>query len=244
LPAAPAAGAQKLDPQFHAILCQCRVKPEHIAALGDADCDSSAVFGPIAKTEETFYLYIKRILNVDPDARGEDAVPAARLFMAWEVCRKRTEVETEATAQRAVNRMPVQLAIDVFQSARDAFERKQGRVYVDHKIPSENYFEKKVGEMESSLKAEKLSSVSNFAQEERQRTLGTTPGWHQDFDTAGRGILKVNKKDFYVAMPKDESTLKNRFEVVGAMLEMMKMRFMANPILATAALELTEEYAE
>ena len=54
-------------------------------------------------------------------------------------------METEATAQRAVNRMPVQLAIDDFQSARDAFERKQGRVNADHKIPSENYFEKKVG---------------------------------------------------------------------------------------------------
>ena len=57
----------------------------------------------------------------------------------------------EASAQRAVNRMPVQLAIDDFQSAKDAFERKQGRAYVDHKIPPENYFEKKVGEMESSL---------------------------------------------------------------------------------------------
>ena len=66
--------------------------------------------------------------------------------MAWEVCRNRTEVEKEASAQRAVSRMPVQLAIDDFQSARDAFERKKGRVYVDHKIPSENYFEKKVGE--------------------------------------------------------------------------------------------------
>ena len=91
LPAAPAAGAQKLNPQFHAILCQCKVKSEHIAALGDADCDSAAVFGHIAKTEEKFYVYIKRILNADPDAKGEDAVPAARLFMAWEVCRKRTE---------------------------------------------------------------------------------------------------------------------------------------------------------
>ena len=45
-------------------------------------------------------------------------------------------------------------------------------------------------------------------------------------------------------MPKDESTPKNRFEVMGAMLEMMKMRFMANPILATASLELTKEHAE
>ena len=69
-----------------------------MAALGDSDCDSTAVYGHIAKTEEKFYLYIKRVLNVDPDARGEDAVPAARLFMAWEACRKRAEVETEAMA--------------------------------------------------------------------------------------------------------------------------------------------------
>ena len=132
LPAAPAAGAKKLDPQFHAILCQAKVKPEHMAALGDADCDSAGVFGHIAKTEEKFLVFLKRVLNLDPDTRGEDAIPAARLTMAWESCRKRTEVEVEATAQRAVNRIPIQLAIDDFQSARDAFERTQGRLFLDH----------------------------------------------------------------------------------------------------------------
>ena len=136
------------------------------------------------------------------------------------------------------------MAIDDFQSARDAFERAQCRISVDHKVPSENYFETKVGEIESSLKPEKLNAVTNMAQEERQRTPGTHSGHYQDFDSAGRGLLKVHKKDFYVPFPKDEATLRNRLEVLGAMLEMLKMRFMSNPILATASLDLMKEYAE
>ena len=48
LPAALAAGAQKSDPQFHAILCQYKVKAEHNVALGDADYDATAVYGHIA----------------------------------------------------------------------------------------------------------------------------------------------------------------------------------------------------
>ena len=152
------------------------------------------------------------MLNVDPETRPADFLPAARLTIAWEACKKRAEVETEANAQRAVNRLPVQLAIDDWQSARDAFERAQGKTFPDHKVPSENYFEKKVGEVETYLKAEKLSAVTSFAQEERQRTPGATPG-----------------------------ALRNRFEVMGAMLEMLKARYMANPVLATASLALMKE---
>ena len=101
-----------MDPQFHALLCGNKVRTEDIKALETAGVDSAKMFGHIAKTDEKFALFIKRICNVDPEARGEDAVPSARLYMAWEACKKRAEVEFEAEAQRAVNRLPVQLAID------------------------------------------------------------------------------------------------------------------------------------
>ena len=45
-------------------------------------------------------------------------------------------------------------------------------------------------------------------------------------------------------MPTDESTLRNRFEIMGAFLEMLKMRFVSNPILATASLDNMKEYSE
>ena len=81
-PAGAAAGVALLDPRFAAILSQSKVSAVHQAALGDAGVDNSDVFGHIARNEDKFYLFMKRVLNLDPDARGEDAVPAARLFMA------------------------------------------------------------------------------------------------------------------------------------------------------------------
>ena len=54
----------------------------------------------------------------------------------------------------------------------------------------------------------------------------------------------MQKKDFYILNPTDEAGLRNRFDVMGAMLEMLKMRFMSNPILATASLEIMRDYAD
>ena len=108
-------------------------------------------------------------MNLDDDVRPADAVPIAKLVMAWEVCRKRTEVETEVAAQRAVNHLPPQFAIDDHQTAREAFELREGKPFGNHKIPSEACYERKIGEMETCLKAEKLVAVTHLAEEERQK---------------------------------------------------------------------------
>ena len=122
-----------------------------------------------------FAKFIKDICGVDPDARGTDAIPSARLFTAWESCKKRNEVETEQTAHRAVQNLPPTVSADDFQAAREAWEQKAGKTYPDHKIPSENFFEKKVGEVEGSLKADRLTNVASLAQEERQKTPMAAP---------------------------------------------------------------------
>ena len=84
----------KLDSRFAAILNQCRVPAATMKLMGDKDVDSMGVFGHIASTEQKLELFCKRVLNLDPETRGEDTVPVARLTMAWEQCRKRGEIET------------------------------------------------------------------------------------------------------------------------------------------------------
>ena len=106
-----------------------------MAALGDAGVESAAIFGHVARTEEKLLKFLKTTLNLDDDARPADAVPIARLVMAWEMCRKRTEVETEVVAQRAVNHLPPQLAIDDHQTPREAYEKQEGKTFANHRIP-------------------------------------------------------------------------------------------------------------
>ena len=63
-PAAPSSGADKLEPQFHAILSQNKVEKQYLDLLGDSGCDSASVFGHIGGRgpggEEKFAKYLKR----------------------------------------------------------------------------------------------------------------------------------------------------------------------------------------
>ena len=53
-------------------------------------------------------------------------MPIDELLMTWEMCHKRTGVETEVAAQRAVFHLPPQLAADDHQTAREEYEHKEG----------------------------------------------------------------------------------------------------------------------
>ena len=237
-------GAAKLDPRFAAILAQNDVPVAQRDLLGDAGVFTTSVFGHIARTEEKLEKFLKRVLNLDSDVTAMDAIPIAKLVIVWETCRKRSEVEVEAAAHRVVNHMPPQLAVDDHCSAREGLEKLLGRKVPDHKIPSESYFEKKVGEIESGFKAEKLTMVTNLCQEERQRTPNAVANSALHFDNLGHPTLKTQKKDFYVQLPTDEPSLRIRFDVMSAALNMLKMRFISNPVLASVTPDLMRDYCD
>ena len=60
----------------------------------------------------------------------------------------------------------------------------------------------------------------------------------------GQPTLKTSRKEFFVPLPNDEASLRNRFEVMGACLMMLKMRFLNNYALSTVTPELMREYAD
>ena len=88
--------------------------------------------------QENFYTLAWTTLTLDDDTRPDDALPIAKLPMAWESCKKRSEVETEAAAHRAVKHLPPQLAVEDIQTAREAYEKKENKVLEGHKVPSES----------------------------------------------------------------------------------------------------------
>ena len=100
---------QQARPRFLSLLQQNDVSLENIAKLGTAGCKTIALFGHVGKDEARLEAYLKAVLNLDPTARAEDFIPVAQLVIVWTACRKRSEVETEAQAQRVVNHLPPQL---------------------------------------------------------------------------------------------------------------------------------------
>ena len=242
--AATATGVEKLDPRFAAMMSEAGIPPEEQAKLGTANCTTAALFGYVAKTEERLEKFIKNVVDLDPENKPQDAIPFARYVLVWEACRKRRELEVESAAARAVNHLPPVLALEDHQQTREAFEKALGRTLPHHKVPSENYFEKKVYEAETNFKAEPLTNVTNFAQEERQRRPEAERGSNQsmDFDNRGQPTLKTKKTDFYVPLPTDEPSLRNRFEVMAACLCMLKMRFGSHPILSSVEMSFFTDY--
>ena len=122
-------GADKLDPRFSAMLSQAKISKALMDILGDADVESAAIFGHLARSEENFLELLKSVLNLDADTRPLDAIPIAKLTLVWEACRKRTEVEQEASARRPIDHLPPQLTLEDHQTAREAFEKGQGQIF-------------------------------------------------------------------------------------------------------------------
>ena len=96
-------GKDALNPHLLAMLTQGKVKDEHIKAIGDAGADTAAVFGKLGGDEKGFTAWCVATLTMDATT---DAIPLARLVLVWEACRKRTDLESESAAQRAVARLP------------------------------------------------------------------------------------------------------------------------------------------
>lgn len=240
-----ASGVNKLDARFQAMLTQNQIDLAHMEALGNGGCTSAPIFGHLAQTQEKLKEYLKAVCNLDSDVRIQDSSPIVKLLILWESCRKRTDVETEAAAHRAVNRLLLLLTVEDFATAREALEKKRGRTIPDWNILSENYFQKKVGEIETGFKTDKLTAVTSYAQEERHRQpKGMGSAASLDFDERGVGTLRQQKTDFYVAMPQDKPGLDNRFEIIDTLLGMLQMRFPQNPFLATYEDGMMKDYGE
>ena len=93
------------------------------------------------------------------------------------------------------------------------------------------------------MKADKLIAVTSFAQEERQRTPNAVEQAIH-FDSKGLPTMRTQKWDFFAPMPADEYGLRNRFEIMGALMEMLKLRNMSNAIIASASLSLMKDYVD
>ena len=210
-----------------------KVEVPTMETIAKAGGETIGLYGHLASDEPTMRAWLTQVLTLDPAARPMDSVKLAKLIIAWESCRKRHDVELEVNAKRAIDNLPPQVTKEDHKVARTAFEAKFGKK-PDFQIPSEALFQKMLGEMATGWKAPRLSAITNLAQE---KELGdnTPSGTSMDFDSGGTPKLKQQKKEFFIPMPHDEPSLRNRLLVLGAAYGMVRAQHTSNPILQTFA---------
>lgn len=235
--AANPVGIAALDPRFLSMLLEAKIPEKICVLLGDAGVDSATLFGKMCKDGAAFESYLKDVLSVDPVARPADMVLQGRLWMVWEGCGIRADVEVRAQAERAVARLPPQIHQGELEVAKRAFEAMTGQELQRHLCPSGPYFERKIGHVCGFFEGEKLSTVTNLNQQDANASPGV------EFDQISR-TLKMQMKDFAIPNPRDPEELANRFKVMAVCTMFCKMRYSANPKLATVRMELFSNYVD
>lgn len=229
----------KIEPRFLAILQQCDVAEKEMVALVNTKVLSAGLFGHIAKDEDGVIAFLKATCNIDVEQRAEDWIIRSQLLMAWESCRTRGQVEIKEAAQRAVCQLPPQLALGDHERARKAFENIEHMELPEYLTPSESYFERKIGQVQTFFEAESLCTVTNKCQQDSNMTSAGV-----DFDSRGVGTFKLQKKDFGVSFPDDPESFKHRIKVVGICHMFLKLMFPSNPKLATIDMEVFRRYSD
>ena len=238
---ATAAPAAQMEPRLRAIMEGLKVDVATMNTIARAGGETIALYGHLGHDEPAMRTWLSQVLTLDPTARPEDSLKLAKLIIAWEACRKRHDVELEVNAKRAIENLPPQITKEDHKVARISFESKYGKK-PDHQIPSEALFQKMLGDMATGWKADKLSAITNLAQE---KEMGDKPaGTSMEFDSGGAARLKQQKKEFFVPMPHDEPSLRNRLQVLGAAYGMVKAQHSSNPVLQTFDMELMRDYAD
>ena len=115
---------------------------------------------------------------------------------------------------------------------------QKGKGLEKHQIPSKPYFERLIGMAETFYVAEALSSVTNMTQADQNQVPST------DMDSSGRVYVKLATKEFVVPLPRESEGLRNRFKVMSAAWNMLRMRFPSNPKLVTITSEVFDDYAD
>ena len=160
----------------------------------------------------------------------------AKLVSVWEAAKTTVHVENELAAQRKSQNLPPQVGDREVAQLREIFETQHFRL-TDVMVPSDGYFERKVGELEKIWEAEPLTDVTNRCQRDVNRNSGIA--WDN-----GTNQFKTVEKRFGVPMPEDSEGLAIRSRTMGIAWHLLRLRSPNNPVLASASYEVFDRYTE
>ena len=235
--AAPPAGREKLEPRFAAMLEGADVDVKTMDAFGTVGLRTLAVFTGLGKDDEKLRAFLKKPpIDLDEDKDVMSSLEVAKLVSVWEAAKTTIHVENEAKAQRQNMSLPPRVGDKEVANLRSIFETSFFKLD-DVMIPSDGYFERKVGQMEKVWEAEPLTDITNVCQKDVNRNAGVA--WDN-----GTNQFKTVEKRFGVPLPDDSEGLRARLRTLGISWHFLKLRNPNKPELATASYEVLDRYTE
>ena len=164
-----------------------------------------------------------------------DPIEIAKVRSVYAKATVRVTMEATRTTERALSNLPPQLGLGELDLARKAYEIAFEKL-PKAELPSQGYFERKNGEVETMFKAEKLSSVTNMAQQDSNTT--SAPAFTPE------GFFKIQTKEFGIAMPDTSESLRSRIMVIGVTSVMIRMRHPEKGALQSTTIQVFERYVK
>ena len=196
---------EDLDVDMVALLSENNVSHESMQEFAKAECTSVCLFAALADDREGVRKAIKNLIGLDPSERKAQTIEMAKIVAAWKTSNIRSDVVVKANAVREANFLPLKVPEKELDMAQLAYEKFEDIELTDEVAPGQAYYERKITELSSTLKAGPLTMATTKAHDELYRgmlNLGADPVSglfkisQNKLESFSRGIQRSSKSDW------------------------------------------------
>ena len=234
----------KLDPRLASLLHSADVDAKHMDKLAEKKYVKLQTFAYLGDERKEVRASLVKILGLDPDGNDDDMLNLSQLLTVWKQANTRAEAEDKNNAERAVQHLPPRLLPGDLIQAKQAYERAHGnRETLRSMVPSQQLFEKKLQEVETSFVAHRLSEVTNLIQEQAHELANKSADKPLGFDVV-TSTFKSKVTTFSIPPPSNSEDLRARLKVLGMATCYQQMHFGTNPRLTGIDMNFFGEYGD
>ena len=205
------------------------------AKLFENGIDTLAKFAAFVTSEDELTKVLKASFGLDPEASLKVRGQVASYLVAWQTARTRIKMQAEAEATSELREWAKPIPQTDYVAMRQAYAKSYGELE-DKQIPSKEYLEKKLHELENGeFRAEALTEVVSRDEVDPDTLM---PVWD------AKGHITVKRGNTTVAMPTGPEQLRMRLTVMANTLIMMRMKHTARNELKDIAPAFFEKYKD
>ena len=141
------------------LLTSCEIKSASQGKLFEAGVNTLAKFAAFVASEDDLKEVLKTDFGLDPATSLANRAQIASYVVAWGQARTRMKAQAEAEANNEIRDWTKPIPMSEYLAMRQAFAKAFGKQEDKH-VPSKEYVEKKLSELEGSeFRAEALSEI-------------------------------------------------------------------------------------